>query len=65
MTTVKELAQYLGRSGHFWLNAMEVAVTVLDARISYGFVQLQIEPVSGRGTAWVQLESVQLIEEGK
>ena len=66
MGTVKELAQYLGRSGHFHVQGMEVAVRVVDARVSFGAVQLQIAPYSGSGTAWVDRGSVMLpVEEAK
>jgi hypothetical protein len=66
MASVKELAQYLGRSGHYHVQGMEVAVKVTDARVSFGQVQLEIEPYSGTGTAWVARDSVRLpIEEAK
>ena len=66
MSTVKEMAQYLGRSGHYHVQGMEVAVKVVDARVSFGQVQLEIEPFSGTGTAWVARDSVRLpVEEGK
>jgi len=66
MATVKELAQYLGRSGHYHVQGMEVAVKVTDARVSFGQVQLEIEPYSGTGAAWVAQDSVRIpIEEAK
>jgi hypothetical protein len=66
MATVKEMAQYLGRSGRFHVQGMEVAVRVIDARLSFGVVQLEIAPYSGSGSAWVARDSVRLpIEEGK
>ena len=66
MLTVKEMAQYLGRSGRFHVQGMEVAVRVIDARLSFGQVQLAIAPYSGSGSAWVARDSVRLpIEEGK
>ena len=60
MGTVKELAQYLGRSGRFHVQGMEVAVRVVDARVSFGQVQLEIEPYSGSGTAWVAQDSIRI-----
>jgi len=64
--TVKEMAQYLGRPGHYHVQGMKFAVRVLDARVSFGAVQLQIAPCSGSGTAWVTQDSVMLSdEEGK
>jgi hypothetical protein len=66
VTTVKELAQYLGRPGHYHVQGMKFGVKVLDARVSFGAVQLQIAPYSGSGTAWVDRGSVRLpVEEAK
>ena len=56
--TVKELAQYLGRSGHYQIQGMRIVVRVVDARISFGQVQLEIAPYSGSGSTWVDQGSV-------
>jgi hypothetical protein len=58
--TVKEMAQYLGRSGCYRVQGMEVAVEVTDARVTFGQVHLQIRPVSGTGSQWVARDSVQI-----
>jgi hypothetical protein len=58
--TVKELAQYLGRSGRYHVQGMKFAVKVVDARVSFGAVQLQIAPYSGAGRTWVYRDSVML-----
>ena len=65
MATVKELAQYLGWSGLYHVRGMGVAVKVVDARVSFGQVQLEIEPYGGTGSAWVAQDSVQIPEEAK
>jgi len=61
--TVRGLGQFLGRSGHFHVQGMEVAVKVVDARVSFGQVQLEIEPYSGSGSAWVALDSIKISTE--
>jgi hypothetical protein len=58
--TVKELTQYLGRSGHYHVQGMQVVVQVIDARISFGQVQLEIAPYSGSGSTWVDRDSIRL-----
>ena len=63
MATVKELAQYLGQSGRYHVQGMEVAVKVVDARVSFGAVHLEIEPFSGSGSTWVDRDSVMLSDQ--
>ena len=57
----EELKGYLGRRGAVRVERMEVAVEVVWARLSFGRVQLEITPVSGSGTTWVDRDSVMLI----
>ena len=61
MTTVKELAQHIGQYGYLRVQGMQVAVEVVDARVSFGGVHLEITPASGSGTTWVDRDSVMLI----
>ena len=58
MATVKELGQHIGQYGYLLVRGMEVEVRVTDARVSFGAVQLEIEPVSGMGSQWVDQDSV-------
>lgn len=59
--TGKELAAYIGRTGYLRTAVgIDVAVTVTDARVTYGSVHIKVEPTCGRGAAWVQITSVEL-----
>ncbi len=40
-----------------------VGIRVVDARTAYGRAQLRIEPLSGRGRRWVDVESTQGLED--
>jgi hypothetical protein len=59
--TSEELKAYQDRRGYLRVQGMTVEVTINYARISYGAVQLEITPVSGSGSQWVDRGSVMLI----
>lgn len=40
-----------------------IGVTIIDARVSYGRTQVQIQPLSGRGLRWVDADMTQEIED--
>ena len=40
-----------------------VGVQVIGARVSYGRTQLQVQPLSGRGSRWVDAEMTQELED--
>lgn len=40
-----------------------VGVRVRAARVSYGRTQLQVEPLSGRGVRWVDVDSTTDVED--
>jgi adenylyl- and sulfurtransferase ThiI len=52
--TVRELAQYIGKTGTYQIKDMRIDVEVLDAKVSYGQTRYLITPVSGEGSRWVQ-----------
>lgn len=57
----KELAKLLGRTGAFRTNeGLLVQVSILDAKIAWGAVRVQIVPVAGAGTAWVDKGRVKM-----
>ena len=57
--TALELAKYVGRPGDYYaVPGLVVDVKVIDARVSWGQVQLQIQPTSGSGSKWVNAESL-------
>ena len=56
---------YQHRRGLLRVQEMEVAVEVVWARLTFGRVHLEITPVSGSGSTWVDRGSVMLSgEEG-
>ena len=61
--TSEELKAYQYRRGLLRVEQMEVAVAVVWARLSFGRVQLEITPVSGAGSTWVDRDSVMLSDE--
>ena len=56
--TAKDLFQVLGQEREYTVNGMIFKVTVVDAKIAYGKVRYQIQPVAGQCSAWVDAESV-------
>jgi hypothetical protein len=58
MTTAKGLVSYIGRQGSIGLRTMSVDIRVTDARVSWGAVQVEIEPLSGSGSQWMDANSV-------
>jgi hypothetical protein len=62
----QEERAYVGRLGVLRVQGMEVEVEVTWARRTFGRVHLEITPVSGSGSIWVDRDSVRLpIEEAK
>jgi hypothetical protein len=56
--TTAELAKLLGQLGSYYIPGLVIEVTVIDARMSWGQVQLQIQPVSGSGSKWINADSL-------
>jgi hypothetical protein len=57
--TAIELAKYIDQVGAYHgIPGLVIEVTVIDARVSWGQVQLQIQPVSGSGSKWVNADSL-------
>jgi hypothetical protein len=61
--TSEELKGYQYRRGLLRVQGMEVEVEVVWARLTFGRVHLEITPVSGSGTTWVDRGSVMLISD--
>jgi hypothetical protein len=54
--TTAEMAKYIGQTGRYnGIRGLEVEVVVIDARQSWGELQLQIQPTSGSGSTWVSV----------
>ena len=63
--TSEELKGYQYRRGLLRVQEMEVAVEVVWARLTFGRIHLELTPVSGCGSTWVDRGSVMLtVEEG-
>jgi len=60
-------AQALVGTDRLWLvpgtGKILVGVQVTSARMSYGRAQLQIQPLSGRGSRWVDAELTRDVED--
>ena len=52
----------LGQRGQIFVerNKLAIEVQIVDARSSYGRQEVMIQPTSGLGRTWVQLERVNL-----
>ena len=61
--TVKEMSQNIDKVGRVDLEGLKVQVMVVDARMSYGQMQYQIQPVSGAGAKWVMADRVYISED--
>ena len=61
--TSEELKGYQYRRGLLRVQGMEVEVEVVWARLTFGRVHLEITPVSGSGSTWVDRGSVRLSDQ--
>lgn len=59
-TSTRELATYIGKDGHLNLDGLTIQVKVTDARPRYGRIDLEITPVNGTGSRWVESSRVRL-----
>ncbi len=60
MSTTKDLAQLINATAHLQSEGMLVPVQILDARVSFGKIHVQVTPVGGEGNTWVDRERVWL-----
>lgn len=61
--TAQEMMVKLGTPAYLkgGSSTLKIAVTIVDARMSYGQVNYRVEPVTGQGTAWVTSASLEFI----
>lgn len=53
--TITEQIERIGRTGIIPLdNGLNIKVTILDIKYSYGKVRTLVQPVEGFGQAWVE-----------
>ncbi len=60
MTTASELTKLIGRIGTVDFNGIEFDIKIVDAKIAYGNQRVNIVPLSGNGSRWVDLTSIKL-----
>jgi hypothetical protein len=54
--TVAQLASLIDSSVLVRFGEMQFSCKVLNSKMSYGHVRLQVRPVSGSGSQWIQLD---------
>lgn len=47
-------AKVIGKKGYIKMGRLEISVTILDYKNSYGKDRWQVEPLSGAGKIWVE-----------
>lgn len=56
--TAREMTALLGQTGVYVVEGLSIPVTVFDARLRFGSVDVQIVPVNGGGSKWTPVENV-------
>ena len=57
---IKLATKYVGKSGSVKVGTMQVAVKIHDVRSMFGRIDLEVEPVAGSGSTWVEDKIVTL-----
>jgi len=60
MKTQNDLNEYIGKTGTYETGGLVVNVKILDARNTFGRVDLLITPVSGLGQKWTMAAKVKM-----
>lgn len=61
MTTATELQKNIGKTAVYPIDMYCVVdVKIIDARNRYGNIDYKIEPLSGRGSVWVEQSKVRI-----
>lgn len=59
--SAKELGRLLGQTGLLLTNeGLNVRVSILDAKLAWGATRVQVKPIEGYGTTWVDKGRVRL-----
>ena len=53
--TAATLSQAIGQTVSVRFDGFQVAMRVLDAKTAYGVPRVQVTPISGTGTAWIDV----------
>ncbi len=59
----KQLSANIGKQGLLSVSGLQVLVNVLDARTVFGRIDLQVTPVNGTGSTWVESSRVTSLQE--
>lgn len=54
----------VGRVGSVAMDDISIAVKVIGERFRYGRLDLQVKPLAGNGTRWVEFHNVRLTKKG-
>ena len=57
---MKELIKLIGREGTLDAFPFSFRVTVTDVKCAYGVERLEVSPVAGTGSAWVNADRVKV-----
>lgn len=60
MNTQKDLSAFIGKTGTYQTGGLTVNVKIVDARLTFGRVDLFITPVSGLGQKWTMAAKVKI-----
>jgi hypothetical protein len=60
LTNMKELIALIGKTGYLRESGFEFPVTVTDVKSVYGTDRLEVSPVGGNGSAWVNADRVRV-----
>lgn len=57
---ISEFAKLIGQRRVYPIGGIEFDVDIIDVKMSYGMINVQIRPVSGYGLKWVALSSLKI-----
>lgn len=58
--TVNEMSKWVGREGVLTVGDLSIGVKITDARRNWGAFHVQVQPISGSGSQWVDSIRVKL-----
>jgi hypothetical protein len=64
--TAAEMTKAIGRTGSVYFKGdCLVFMRIVDAKISYGGLRYQVEPIAGSGRVWIGANSIAISEESE
>lgn len=58
--TAREMFPAIGTTVELACGELQVLCTVIDVKTAYGRPRLQVKPLAGRGSVWVELSRVRI-----